>query len=90
MFFKVDDEESFKSLITNKKIDLAENYNFTGLYRKEKSVYALILYSIEKNNPDAINFLFKKTGIELGARLKIEDLKDLYIEVTIEILINQK
>ena len=83
-------KESFESLIKNNKIDLAENYNFTRLYKNEKSVYELILYSIEKNNHDAINFLFKHSAFKLCAYLKFKDLIDLYINVTIKILINQK
>ena len=45
MFFIEKEVELFESLITNNKIDLAENYNFTDLYNDEYSFYRLILYS---------------------------------------------
>ena len=81
-------ENLFKSLITNNKIEFVKNYNFTELYSDENKVGKLIVGSIELNNHEFLNLLLKQTGIKLEKCIKKEDLIELYIQVKIIIKMN--
>jgi hypothetical protein len=81
-------ENLFRSLIINNKIEFVKNYNFTKLYSDENRVGILIVDSIKLNNHEFLNLLLKQTGIKLEKCIKKEDLIELYIEVKIIIKIN--
>ena len=76
-------EDEFYSLITNNKINLANDYNFTRLFDDyEDIVWDLIIYSIELDNSEFVNLLIQKSGIKLS-KMPFYIIRALYMEVKI-------
>ena len=66
VFYWSINKEEFKSLITNNKIDLVNDFNYTDLYNNHDSVWDLIMHSIKLDNSEFVNLLLQKSGIKLG------------------------
>ncbi len=79
-----ENQNEFESLITNNKINLANEYNFTRLYDDEykDTVWGLIFHSIKLDNPEFVNLLLQKSGIKPG-KDSLFCIALLYNEVTI-------
>jgi hypothetical protein len=75
-------EEEFKSLIKYNKIDLANDPKFNDFYNDEDKVWESIKHSIKLDNPEFVNIILQKSGIELG-KFPILGLIRLYEEVRI-------
>ncbi len=82
-YYKSEDE--FNSLITNNKINLANDFNFTRLFDdddNEIKFWRLIKHSIELDKSEFVNLLIQKSGIKLS-KMPFYIIRDLYMEVKI-------
>ena len=58
-------EEEFESLITNNRIDLANDSKFTDLYNDIDKIWKLIKHSIKLDNSEFVNIILQNSGIKL-------------------------